>query len=402
MWLPGVGHSATSASTITSDLQYLKLTEAHTRHIVIGLEAVQARAAVFERVFRDTGEPLTGRWPSELIWMQTHPKYEPWGVLIERNGVCVAAALLTRRWRGFWQIGKPAGGGDPLHFAAVDDDSAQRLAESILGAVRSFGWPWRLEISDLPRADPVAAYLRSCWPHSQSCPTPPVPHLLFAAGEPLSAYLSHNTRSAVAKARNRIRREGIQLVEEWTRDIERIRDLMPKLLNVYCRRYHQLRRRSIADDPVYRNFLTAFVLEHANQGLVELLTLYLNRELAAFALCVLDNKEYWVLVSKASPDWLRYSPGTIANAEVVRHAFESPGVRGVNWGAGLLRHKLSGMVTLDFRQTLLAWSSPIVPLLIHPLYGCLSASVHGLRHFFQRPGVVTGSIEIRPSAEPEL
>jgi hypothetical protein len=206
----------------------------------------------------------------------------------------------------------------------------------------------------------------------------------------------------VAKARNRIRREGIELVQEWTRDIERILDLMPKLLNIYRRRDYQLRRSSIADDPVYRNFVTAFVLEHANQGLVDLLTLYLNRELAAFALCVLDNKEYWVLVNKVSPEWLRYSPGTIANAEVVRHAFESPGVRGVNWGSGLLRYKLSGMVTLDARQTLLAWSSPIVPLLIDPLYGWLSASVRGLRDVFQRPGVVTGFIEGRPSAEPEL
>src|SRR5436309_10940464 len=68
--------------------------------------------------------------------------------------------------------------------------------------------------------------------------------------------------------------------------------------------------------------------------------------------------------NRVSPAWLRYSPGTIANGEVVRHAFEDPSCHGVNWGGGLQRYKLSGEVTLVPCQTLYAWSSAAARLLL--------------------------------------
>ncbi len=380
MGFPNGSRWAGWLSRTAADHQNAKPSEAEICSIVLGPAAVQARAAVFERVFRETGEPVTGRWPSQFIWMQTHPKYEPWGVLVERKGAPVAAALLTRQWRGFWKIGKPAGWGDPLHFAAVDEDAARGLAKSILEAAKKFGGPWEIEISDLPSSDPVAAYIRSYWPRSQSWLTPPAPHILFATGEPLTTYISRNTRSAVAKARNRIEREGIELREAWTSDPEQILKFLPHILDVNRRRDHQLRQRSFLDDPASERFFMAFVAEHAGQGLIDLLTIHLNGQLAAFALCLLDNAEYSVLANRAAPDWLRYSPGTIANAEVVRHAYEKPGICGVNWGAGPQRYKLSGKAALQVRQTLCAWSSAAVPLLFDPCYKLGSAIVHTLKH----------------------
>ncbi len=335
-----------------------------TNHVLIGVQALRARASDFERIFRTIAAPATGCWPGLLIWMESHPKYEPWGVLIERNGYLVAAGILTRRRRfGLWWIGKPTGRGDPLRFGAVDDDAAAKLAQAICAAARSFGGPWRLQVSDLPCPDPVIAHFRSGWPHSQTQLTPPVPHLLFAADAPLSTYLSRNTRSAVAKARNRILREGIQMVQEWTSDPERILKLLPQVLDIYRRRDHQLRGRSMVDDPASESYFEAFVAEHTRQGLMNLLTIHLEGQLAAFALCLLDNGKYWVLVNRTSPAWLRYSTGTIANAEVVRHAFEDPRSCGVNWGGGPERYKLSGEVTLVHYQTLYAWSSATVRLL---------------------------------------
>jgi hypothetical protein len=102
--------------------------------------------------------------------------------------------------------------------------------------------------------------------------------------------------------------------------------------------------------------------------LIDLLPIHFEGELAAFALCLLDNEEEWGLVNRASPAWLRYSPGTIANAEVVRHAFEDIHSHGVNWGGQPQRYKLSGEVTLIPRQVLYAWSSATVRLLFN-LYG---------------------------------
>ena len=298
--------------------------------------------------------------------METHPQYEPWGVLIQRNGEYVAAAILTRRRLGLWWIDKPAGRCDPLRFAAVDDGAAAKLVRAICEAACGFGGPWRLQVSDLPCQDPVIAHFRSAWPHSETQLTPPAPCLLFAEGAPLSTYLSRNTRSAVAKARNRILRDGLRITQEWTSEPEQIRKLLPQILDIYRRRDHQLCGVSIIDDPASETFFVAFVEEHARQGLMNLLTIHLEGQLAAFALCLLDNGRYWVLVNKTSPASLRYSTGTIANAEVVRHAFEDPRSCGVNWGGEPQRYKLSGEVTLVHYQTLYAWSSALMRWLTPP------------------------------------
>lgn len=338
-----------------------------TSHILIGRAAIRARAADFDNIFCATAAPATGRWPCLHIWMQAYPEYEPWGVLIKRGADCVAGALLTRRWFGLWRIGKPTLTQYPQHLAAIDSEAAHKLSQAIYAAADSFGGPWRLVLANIPATDPVLPWLQSCWPHSQSRLTIPAPQLLFEAGAPLSTYLSRNTRSAVAKARNRIARDGIEMSQVWNRDGGRICELLPDLLDISRRRQLQLGGKSLFDDePALKNFFAAFVTENASSGLIDLLTLHLNGELAAFALCVLDNAKYWVLANYASPDWLRYSPGTIVNAEVVRHAFESPGVNGVNWGAGIQRYKLSGKTTMVHHQTIYAWSSATVRLLTPP------------------------------------
>lgn len=333
--------------------------------ILIGIEALCTRASDFDHIFSTVATPSTGRFPGLLIWMKTHPDFEPWGILIKRNDNVVAAAILTRyRKLGLWLIGKPGGVNDPVRFGALDDDAAARLAQAICDAAQGFGGPWRLEYSDLPSPDPVVNHLLSIWPHCQTQSSSPIPCLQFAPDAPLNQYLSSNTRAAVAKARNRIKRENVQIAQEWTRNPERIRELLPQILNIYCLRDHQLYGKSLIDDRSAENFFLMFVAEHANQGMIDLLTIHLNGQLAAFALCLLDIGEHWVLVNRASPDWLHYSPGTIANAEVVRHAFEDPHSHGVNWGGAPQRYKLSGEVTLIPRQTLYAWSSATVRIFL--------------------------------------
>jgi hypothetical protein len=334
--------------------------------VSIGIQALRARASDFERIFCTIAAPATGRWPGLLIWMETHREYEPWGMLIEHNSEFVAAAILTRhRHFGLWHIGKPGGGGDPVRFAALNDDAAAMLAQAIMDSIRNFGGPWILEIPDLAYpSDQVVAFLQSNLHCSQTQQTSPVPCLLFAPNVPLTKYLSSNTRSSVAKARNRIQREGIQMIQGWTRDPTRINELMPQIMDTYNSRDQQLRSKSLISDPLAESYLMSFVTEHALQGLIDLLTIHFDGELAAFALCLLDNEEEWVLVNRASPTWLRYSPGTIANAEVVRHAFEDIRCQGVNWGGQPQRYKLSGDVTLIPRQSLYAWSSAKVRLLL--------------------------------------
>jgi CelD/BcsL family acetyltransferase involved in cellulose biosynthesis len=336
-----------------------------TNHVLFGIQNITSRYLDFDYIFHKISAPPTGRWTGINIWMETYQNYEPWGVLIERNDEVVAAVILTRHRRfGIWHIGKPGGNFDPVYFGALDDDADKQLAKAIVDAVNEFGGPWILEVPDLPHVDPVVTQLMIYWPCSQSMLTTPMPCLLFKPGAPLNNYLSKNTRAAVAKARNRIKREGIQMREEWIRDPERIIGLLPQIQNIYLSRDHQLYKNSIIDDAKAKRFFEVFIAEHARLDLIELLVLYLENELAAFAVCLVDNTELMVLVNRASPEWLHYSPGTIVNAEVVRHAYECPHYSGINWGGEPQRYKLSGEVTLIPRRTLYAWSSPKLRLLL--------------------------------------
>ncbi len=334
-----------------------------TNNILIGLEKLRTKASDFEHIFRIIEAPATGRWPGLLIWMETFTEYEPWGVLIERNGEAIAAAILTRYQRfGIWRIGKPGGTSDQVRFGALDDDAATMLAQTIYLTISGFGGPWMLEIPDLPHPDTVVNHLQAFLPCSQNQLKEPELWLLFAPGAPLNNYISRNTRSSVAKALNRIKRENIRMTQEWTRDLAQIKDLLPQILDIYQRRDYQLRETSPLDNPSVHAFIVAFVTEHSKQGLIDLFTIRLDGKIAAYAVCLLDNGIYSVLLNRVSPEWLRYSPGTIANAEVVRHAFEDSHSRGVNWRGGPERYKLSGEVTLIPRQTLYAWSSPTTRL----------------------------------------
>jgi hypothetical protein len=335
----------------------------YVTNVLIGIPALRARAVDFDLVFCNIPAPATGISPWMLVWIEMHPKYELWGVIVERNGNLVASAIFTRyRSYGVWFIGKPGGSCDQLSLGAVDDDAAARLAKEVYDTINDFGGPWRLEMHLLPYPDPVVTQFILSWPYCKTWLGDPEPCLLFASNNSLTKYLSPNTRSSVAKANNRIKREGIKMTKEWIEDPERILQLLPQIQDICRRRDYQQYGKSLMDDPAEESYWMTFMVENVRQGLIDLLIICLEGEIAAFAICLRDKSMYRVLTNRVCPIWLAYSPGTIANAEVVRHAFEES--RGVNWGGGLQRYKLSGDVTLIPRQRYCAWSSAPIRILI--------------------------------------
>ncbi|MEN3360964.1 MAG: hypothetical protein V7637_4946 [Mycobacteriales bacterium] len=335
-------------------------------------------AAELDDLFDRTGAPLAARWPSLDAWSRHHPRYEPWAVLVRRGarvgggriddgtgdgGELVGAAVLARQLRfGCWKIGPAGVEGEPACLAAADPPATTALATAVRRALGQLDRPWLLRLTDLPDPDPVAAALMTELPFSARRPGPDAPQLRFAPGQPLTAYLSRNTRAAVAKARNRIIRDGLTANTAWTAAPGQVAAVLPELMSVHRQRSIQVHGRSAFDDPVAAMFFDAVVRRHASAGKVRLLTLRLDQALAAFALCLLDRDTLWVYANMVSPDWLRYSAGTIANAEVVRWAYAAPETAGVDWGTGLQRYKLSGAVTLRPSQHLYAWSSRGVQL----------------------------------------
>ncbi len=329
-----------------------------TSEVVIGPEALMNHAGALDSLLKVTHAPATARWLPVVTWMRHNPMQTPWSVLVRRDGEVVAAALLVRVFRrGVYRFETPCEGYLPSWLPSRDAHSAKALAVALARSLRAIRNPWVLHLRCLELADPAVAAITEelAVTHSDNGVSP---RINFSSGEPLTAYLSRNTRSALAKAHNRIKNAGLAIEMRWTRELEEIDAIVPEVLRLYRKRSSQLGHDvALLANADYRSYLADVVHSYGEAGLARLLTLRLNGQLASYALCLESAGTMLVYSNRMSPDWARYSAGAITNAEVVRTAHSDRGIRCLDWGTGLQRYKLSGDATLHPHQNIHAWSS---------------------------------------------
>lgn len=322
-------------------------------------ERLETLAAEIDALMARTGAPASSSWPALRAGLAHLPDARVWGVIVRRGDAAVGAALFTLQHRvGLWVLRSMTQDDQEGWLAAVDDVAADALGQAVAAGLRALHLPWRMELRMMPADDPVLASLTKALPSSRLQPVTSVARLACDAAAPLASCLSYNTRVAVARARKRITAAGLSLGIQWTRESEQIEAALDEVIDLRCRRDVQLRGSALLDDPRMRALFEDTVRGHAAAGRARLLTLRLDGALAAFAVCFEASGRLHVNSNMAAPDWLDYSPGTIANAEVVAAAHRDPRVRDVDWGPGLQRYKLSGdKVQVDQLVNFLAWSS---------------------------------------------
>src|SRR5262249_40146203 len=125
-----------------------------------------------------------------------------------------------------------------------------------------------------------------------------------------------------------------------------------------------LRGDSLLDLGYARAFFGQVILAHAERGEVELTTLQLGGELAAYVLCFLDRGAYRMWNCRLAPEWSRFGAGRVANHAALEHALADPEATEFDRirGAGPYKVSLSNHVehALDLR----AWSSPALRSLL--------------------------------------
>jgi CelD/BcsL family acetyltransferase involved in cellulose biosynthesis len=329
-------------------------------HELAGAE-LAARADELDDLLATTGAPATARWAALEVWLRHNSREEAWAVVHETPGGIDAAAVFARRRRfGLWRIRTVGKSGEQSWIAAADADHARELAGELTDALARDGRPWTLLAADLPEPDLAVDALAERLPETEVRPGTAVPVLHFRPDGRLTDYLSRNTRAAVAKARNRIAAHGLRMELIWHREPVEIAAELPEVIELHRARNRQLRGYAILDDPAEQAEFSDTVLAHAERGDADLLTLRLDGALAAFAVGLRSGGgELYVYSNYVSPRWLEHSGGTIANAEVIRYAFEQPGVTGVDWGPGPQRYKLS-RAEVRRTQHVEAWSSATV------------------------------------------
>ncbi len=329
-----------------------------TCELVIGFDELMNKATTLSALLEATNAPATARWLPLVCWMRHNPKLTPWSVLVYRDRQLVSAAVLARSFRrGIVRFETMGDGQLPSSLPSRDAGSARDLAGAVGERLRALPTPWILNLRHLEIGDPVVGAIKCEFPASRT-EQGVSPRLDFRTGEPLTSYLSRNTRSALAKARNRIHNGGLVSELTWTTRSAEIDTVVPEILDLYQERTIQLKQNvALLADPAYRRFFADMVHAYAEDGVVRLLTFRLNQKLVSYAMCLESAGTLFVYSNRMSPDGAKYSAGTITNSEVVRMAHSDPTISCVDWGTGLQRYKLSGEVTLHPHEDVDVWPS---------------------------------------------
>ena len=331
----------------------------HETELIEDLARLEALGDEIDGLQALTGAPASARWAAVRAGMLHDQRAGPWCVVVRRGPEIVAAALAVARLRlGAWSIRGATHPDEPGWLAALDADASVELAAAVAGALRGLRRPWGLAWRHLPADDATLAALRDELSISVVLASGEDAQLNCDSVDEIAGGLSRNTRSVVGRARRRIAAAGLPFEIAWTRDAAGIAARLDEVVDVHRRRNRQLRGTAGLDDPGVRALFEQTVRAHAEAGRARLLTLRLDGRLAAFAVCFESVGVLHVYSNMASPDWLQFSPGTIANAEVVRAAGSDPALQAVDWGLGLQRYKLSGPhVQVRHVVHLWAWSS---------------------------------------------
>ena len=318
--------------------------------------ALPALVDDYRRLCEEVGTPVAGRWESVGPWLAHRPGLGVIAVALRdgRGTLTAAAVLSTRRVAFGRRVAKAGEPGERYSLPARDERHAGHLASALADRLGTLSGPWELRLDDVDPHDRVVAELaRHLRPTSFGTrPDTPVLHVADREVHPLS----RNTRSAVAKARNRARRDGVELRIVVRTRPEDVRAHLADVVAVRRQRDIQLGRLA-PDDGLERATFTDTVLAHADAGRVRLVEARYDGRLGAFAVCVPTGSAWCVYANCVSPQFTHYSAGTVVNAAVVTAAWQDEHVALVNWGAGIQRYKLSGDTEVEASALLSAWSS---------------------------------------------
>jgi CelD/BcsL family acetyltransferase involved in cellulose biosynthesis len=311
-----------------------------------------------ERLRLQSGAPLSARAIAIEAWRRAHPEWKRLVVEIAHDGVPVATALLGHRVRLGWTEALLLGPQDePGWIAGLNDTSLPRLGRGVRSALDSLERPWLLRLAHMPLRQTMLQHFLDAFSHVRVAGRCHGVRLKLLPGAPLRSVTTENTRSAVAKARNRILRHGRHLDLAWLSAAPDVERVLPDVLRIHRARNLQLRGMSGLDDPATCTEFTSRVMMHAGEGSVRLLVTRIDGDIAAFALCLLDQRTLHVYANLVAPSWLAYSAGTITNHALVVWAWSGGEIDVIDWGLGVQRYKLSGPITLEPHTSFEIYSS---------------------------------------------
>lgn len=302
--------------------------------VIQGLGPLQALGDDLDRLTDVCSAPATAGRPWVFATVAASSDARPWAVIVRgAEGELRAAVFLVtipgRAADTVWLAGSLMGHRSPL--LAVDEDAARDLGVALMDALASRS---RRAWVDLGPIDPgyghLDAFLAAA-PGLTAFEVDPVPVVRRTGSIDVADYLSANTQRTLRKAHNRLRHDGRAYRLAFTRLPDEILGRLPELDACHRERDHAQGRLSDLDDPRSRRVWFARLRRLAAAGQLELATIEIDGELAAYVLGLVDRGFYRVLEGHLVTRWTRYAPGRILEASVVDRALKDPALGNVDW-----------------------------------------------------------------------
>jgi Acetyltransferase (GNAT) domain len=311
-----------------------------------GRGAVAALAGELNALAVSCDTPLTARPSWSLVAGNTSAYLRPW-VLMARDvdGTPVGAVVLLDQIQDPRAVLTTLAGTDGGHRGAIltrDTTVALALGDALRGVLDGQSSPPTVVLGPLPAGSALVDAFSAGLGGSRQDAAAAVPVIRRSAGTDPEDYLAAGMRRTLRKSANRLDTDGRQAQTRFTSDPAEILSALRQLEYVHRNRDHVHGRISDLDDAVRHGAWRGRVQNLAEVGLLELATLEIDGELAAYTLGVFDGPVYRLLEGRFVTQWARYSPGRLLEAAVVQRAMDNDAITTFDWMTSVAPESLLG------------------------------------------------------------
>jgi CelD/BcsL family acetyltransferase involved in cellulose biosynthesis len=321
-----------------------------------GVRALQRLDSQHDQLCREAGVPVTGQSTWMRAVLEAMPVEPVYIELVESGRRVAGLPLALRPGRLVNAVEAPGPGITDSHwFPALDASAADRLARELAAFLHALG-RWQLQVDSAPVDDPCVSALTRILPRHRVTPGDGMPRLLIGNDRSLSCYLSKNARYQGRRGAKLAAEQGLRLVVDRFDDAARIAAELPEVMEVHRLRDVDLGRVSDIDDPMFSDLYVRLVTDHARAGAVELLTVRVDDELAAYSLMFVDGTALRLWDGRLNPAFAELGLGRVSAMRMIERALADPAVSEVDFMRGEEPYKASYTNDVVPTVDLWAWS----------------------------------------------
>ncbi len=181
--------------------------------------------------------------------------------------------------------------------------------------------------------------------------------MTFSADQRLDVVLSTSMRKQLRRAAARVDADGLTTSVAFDRGPTITSELIDEVEAVHISRDRFARRSSDLDRPSERAFWRAIVEGRQPGCEVEVGSLRIDGQLAAYVVALLDRRTYRVYDGRMDTAFADYSPGRLIEAAALDRALKDPRFTVLDWMSGVAAEKLISANTAEGRVRLVASSA---------------------------------------------